>query len=66
MQVGLVTGQRLVQLREFPEPTPSAGRSVVQISFCGICGTDVHAYLSGEPYNPAIRSEERRVGKECA
>ena len=58
MQVGLVTGQRLVQLREFPEPIATAGRSVVQISFCGICGTDVHAYLSGEPYNPAICGHE--------
>ena len=31
---------------------------VVDVSFCGICGTDVHAYQSGSPYNPAICGHE--------
>jgi (R,R)-butanediol dehydrogenase/meso-butanediol dehydrogenase/diacetyl reductase len=58
MQVGLVTGRRRVELKEFPEPQPEAGKAVVQIAYCGICGTDVHAYQSGEPYNPAICGHE--------
>jgi (R,R)-butanediol dehydrogenase / meso-butanediol dehydrogenase / diacetyl reductase len=58
MQVGLVTGQRRVELKDFPEPVPAPGKAVVQIACCGICGTDVHAYLSGEPYNPAICGHE--------
>lgn len=58
MQVGLVTGRRRVELKDFPDPVPAPGKAVVQIACCGICGTDVHAYLSGEPYNPAICGHE--------
>lgn len=58
MQVGLVTGQRQLTLKEMPAPKASPGRAVVDISYCGICGTDLHAYLSGAPYNPAICGHE--------
>lgn len=58
MYVGLVTGRRQIELREFPEPEPAPGKAVVQIAYCGICGTDVHAYQSGAPYNPAICGHE--------
>lgn len=58
MRVGLVTGRDRVELREFPDPVPEPGKAVVRIAYCGICGTDVHAYQSGEPYNPAICGHE--------
>ena len=57
-RVGLVTGLRQIEIREFPEPTPAPETAVVQIAYCGICGTDLHAYASGEPYNPAICGHE--------
>ena len=44
MQAALVTGKREIALRELPEPEPSAGKAVVEIAFCGICGTDLHIY----------------------
>ena len=58
MQAGLVTGARAIELKEFPEPAVSPGKAVVDIRYCGICGTDLHAYLSGAPYNPAICGHE--------
>jgi len=58
MQVGLVTGRERIELRSFPQPEPAPGKAVVQIAYCGICGTDLHAYQSGEPYNPAICGHE--------
>jgi (R,R)-butanediol dehydrogenase/meso-butanediol dehydrogenase/diacetyl reductase len=58
MLVGLVTGREQLALSEFPEPSATAGKAVVQIAYCGICGTDVHAYQSGQPYNPAICGHE--------
>ncbi len=58
MQVGLVTGKRQIELVDMPRPEPQPGKAVVDISYCGICGTDLHAYLSGEPYNPAICGHE--------
>ena len=58
MRVGLVTGKRELTLVEMPEPEPAPGKAVVEVAFCGICGTDVHAFQSGEPYNPAICGHE--------
>jgi len=58
MRVGLVTGLRQVEIREMPEPAPEPGKAVVEIGYCGICGTDIHAYQSGQPYNPAICGHE--------
>lgn len=58
MQVALVTGKRTISLQDMPEPMPAPGKSVVEIAYCGICGTDLHAWASGEPYNPAICGHE--------
>ena len=71
MRAALITGQETVELIEVPDPTPAAAGVVVDISFCGICGTDVHAYQSGRPYNPAICGHEwsgtvSAVGKEVS
>jgi (R,R)-butanediol dehydrogenase/meso-butanediol dehydrogenase/diacetyl reductase len=58
MKAGIVTGKRQLELREFPQPQPEPGKVVVQIAYCGICGTDLHAYQSGAFYNPAICGHE--------
>lgn len=58
MLVGLVTGRERVDLVEVAEPQPSEKGVVVDITYCGICGTDVHAYRSGDPYQPAICGHE--------
>jgi (R,R)-butanediol dehydrogenase/meso-butanediol dehydrogenase/diacetyl reductase len=58
MHAALITGKERLELVDFPEPTPAPNGVVVDIAFCGICGTDIHAYQSGEPYNPAICGHE--------
>ena len=58
MQAALITGKERLELVEFPEPDPFPGGVVVDIELCGICGTDIHAYQSGDPYNPAICGHE--------
>jgi (R,R)-butanediol dehydrogenase/meso-butanediol dehydrogenase/diacetyl reductase len=58
MRAGLVTGREKIEWREFPEPSARPGQAVVEIARCGICGTDVHAYLSGAPYQTAICGHE--------
>lgn len=58
MYAALITGKNTVELVEVPAPTPQPGAAVVDIAFCGICGTDVHAYRSGLPYTPAICGHE--------
>ena len=58
MHAAVITGQNQVELREVPEPIPAARGIVVDIAYCGICGTDIHAFQSGRPYNPAVCGHE--------
>ena len=58
MYAALITGKETVEMVEFPHPTPAATGVVVDVAFCGICGTDIHAYQSGRAYNPAICGHE--------
>ena len=58
VHAALITGKETVELREFPEPVPADAGVVVAIDYCGICGTDIHAFQSGRPYNPAICGHE--------
>jgi threonine dehydrogenase-like Zn-dependent dehydrogenase len=37
-------GERKLELREFPDPTPGPGEVVVAIRASGMCGSDLHAY----------------------
>src|SRR5437899_988257 len=37
-------GDRLLELREFPDPTPGPGEVVIAIKASGMCGSDLHAY----------------------
>ena len=58
MHAALITGKETIEFVEFPDPTPAPAGVVVDGAFCGICGTDRHAYQSGQPYNPAICGHE--------
>lgn len=58
MHAALITGKDTVELKDVGEPVPAPAGVVVDIAFCGICGTDVHAFQSGRPYNPAICGHE--------
>ncbi len=58
IEAALITGRNEVSIRTFEDPTPALDGVVVDIQLCGICGTDIHAFQSGEPYNPAICGHE--------
>ena len=45
------TGDRRVELREFPDPAPGPRDVVLEIRASGMCGTDLHAYRA--PAGPA-------------
>ena len=42
------TGQRNIELRDFPDPTPGPGEVVLEIKASGMCGSDLHYYRSEE------------------
>jgi (R,R)-butanediol dehydrogenase / meso-butanediol dehydrogenase / diacetyl reductase len=58
MRAAIITGLHQVEVIEVPVPEPAPNGAVVDIALCGICGTDIHAYQSGAPYNPAICGHE--------
>jgi len=58
VKAGLVTGQRRFELVDMPEPEPRPGTAVIEVALCGVCGTDLHGFLSADPYNPAICGHE--------
>jgi len=58
VRAALITGAGRVELREFADPVPADAGVVVDIAYCGVCGTDVHAYVSGRAYTPAICGHE--------
>jgi threonine dehydrogenase-like Zn-dependent dehydrogenase len=37
-------GERQLELREFPDPTPGPGEVVLEIKASGMCGSDLHTY----------------------
>jgi threonine dehydrogenase-like Zn-dependent dehydrogenase len=37
-------GDRLVEVREFPDPEPGQGEAIVAIRASGMCGSDLHVY----------------------
>src|SRR5262245_52070793 len=38
-----------MELREIPEPTPEVGEVVVEVAYCGVCGSDLHEFASQTP-----------------
>ncbi len=58
MLAALITDRETVELIEFPEPEPGPDQVVVDIAYCGICGTDVHGYLTPGPVNPSTCGHE--------
>ena len=38
-----------MELRDVPEPKPGAGEVIVQVAYCGVCGSDLHEYASHVP-----------------
>lgn len=58
MHAALITGKEKIEILEFPEPEPVEGHAVVEIGLCGICGTDLEPWMTGNPYSPAICGHE--------
>ena len=40
------TGNRTLELQEFPDPTPGPGEVVLEIKASGLCGSDLKYYRS--------------------
>ena len=60
-------GQKDIRVEEIEAPTAGPGEVLIDIAWCGICGTDLHEYLEGPIFNPAkghphpVTGEERPI-----
>lgn len=53
MKALIYTGPESLSFGETPEPTAPTGEVVVDVESCGICGSDMHAYLGHDERRPA-------------
>ncbi len=58
MRAGVIRGKHQFELAEVDEPVAAEGEAVVDILRCGICGSDVHAWVEGWPYAPGTCGHE--------
>ncbi|MCG8626583.1 MAG: alcohol dehydrogenase catalytic domain-containing protein [Proteobacteria bacterium] len=49
MKALIYTGACQVEMGEIAPPEASAGEAVVDIAYCGICGSDMHAWAGHDP-----------------
>ena len=73
MKTVAFTGPGAMALRDAPEPEPAAGEAIVEVKFCGICGSDLHEYSSTAPslraagmFQPVMGHEFTGVVSEVA
>lgn len=53
-----VHGVRDMRYDEVPEPEPGPGEILLQVSLCGICGSDVHLYDAGATLDGLVMGHE--------
>lgn len=52
MRAALYRGPRQLDITDVPEPTTGPGQVKIKVGYNGICGTDIHEYLSGPVFFP--------------
>jgi threonine dehydrogenase-like Zn-dependent dehydrogenase len=59
MQGVVFLGERKLELRQFPDPTPGPREVVVEIKASGMCGSDLPPYRAGpDAFRPIVRGHE--------
>jgi L-iditol 2-dehydrogenase len=60
MKALLLAEYKKLELADLPRPQPGPGEVLVQVSACGICGSDVHGYdgTSGRRIPPIVMGHE--------
>ena len=53
MKALVYTGPEQLEMRDMPMPLASEGEALVRVSNCGICGSDMHAYMGHDERRPA-------------
>ncbi|POX45748.1 butanediol dehydrogenase [Streptomyces sp. Ru72] len=54
MQAAVWYGARDVRIAEVDVPTPGRGEVLIEVAYCGICGSDLHEYADGPHAIPVV------------
>jgi (R,R)-butanediol dehydrogenase/meso-butanediol dehydrogenase/diacetyl reductase len=54
----LITGAGRLELQDFAAPPPPPGTVTVEVTLCGVCGTEVASYRHGSLHSPAVCGHE--------
>lgn len=63
MRAAVLTGPERLELQEVEAPAPSAGRVLVRVRNCGICGSDLHFYRGHFPAGGGLRMGHEIAGE---
>jgi L-iditol 2-dehydrogenase len=55
---------RAAEVRDLETPSPGQGEVLLKVAYCGICGSDLHAYLNHAGYESVL--PEVTLGHECS
>ena len=55
---GMITGKETVEFLHFAHDDPPPGCINIDITLCGICGTDIASFRSGHLHSPAVCGHE--------
>ncbi len=64
MKAAVFHGQRDLRVDDVPEPESRAGGVKIEVSWCGICGSDLHEYMAGPIFMPPSGSPTPSRGEE--
>jgi 2-desacetyl-2-hydroxyethyl bacteriochlorophyllide A dehydrogenase len=62
MKAALYQGVKSIEIIERPKPQAKPGEVIVKVKYCGICGTDLHAYLHEGIIEPGTIFGHETVG----
>ena len=54
MKAAIITGIGQISIETVEDPKCEDREVIIEVAAAGICGTDLHGFLSHDPYNPAI------------
>ena len=52
MKAAVFIEKEKIEIQDIPRPEIRSGEVLLKVEYCGICGSDVHAYKSGMLYSP--------------
>ncbi|RFU33284.1 hypothetical protein B7463_g3055, partial [Scytalidium lignicola] len=52
MRAAQFYGQRDIRISQIPTPVPTDNQVLISIDWCGLCGSDIHEYLTGPSVIP--------------